>query len=253
MSISENITADNIFIALKYFANQYRKEFGNQSCEITIVGGASVLLNYGFRDSTQDVDYFGTPPQELNDIVLKVADKLKIDQHWLNDDFKFSPSYSPKLREVSTYFCSYNNGNLEIRTVKGEPLAAMKMLSGREALSDIPDIIGIIRGEKKLGNEILFDKICEQGDFLYGDKFVVSESLMKRVKDYCSMNIDDLDLAYRESVNKAYIIKEEIIIKTDANKQLLNRDAVKELGIDIEKKWYHTPGSTGGSKDESCI
>ena len=51
------ISKEKAFLYLKEFANEYRKLNRNApAAEIIIVGGGSILLNYGFRDSTQDFD-----------------------------------------------------------------------------------------------------------------------------------------------------------------------------------------------------
>ena len=57
---SENrfeFTKDNIDTYLKELAKEYRKLVGkNMPAEIILIGGASVLVNYGFRDMTTDID-----------------------------------------------------------------------------------------------------------------------------------------------------------------------------------------------------
>ena len=56
---SENrfeFTKDNIDTYLKELAKEYRKLVGkNVPAEIILIGGASVLVNYGFRDMTTDI------------------------------------------------------------------------------------------------------------------------------------------------------------------------------------------------------
>ena len=51
------ITKENIDIYLKELAKDYRKAVGkNMPAEIILIGGASVLINYGFRNMTTDID-----------------------------------------------------------------------------------------------------------------------------------------------------------------------------------------------------
>ena len=48
---------DNLDNYLKELAKEFRKINGSRtSAEITLIGGAAVLVNYGFREMTYDVD-----------------------------------------------------------------------------------------------------------------------------------------------------------------------------------------------------
>ena len=50
-------TKENIDTFLKEVAREYRKLIGkNMPAEVILIGGASVLLNYGFREMTTDID-----------------------------------------------------------------------------------------------------------------------------------------------------------------------------------------------------
>ena len=50
-------TKENIDTYLKEVAKEYRKQIGkNMPAELTLIGGAAVLVNYGFRDMTTDID-----------------------------------------------------------------------------------------------------------------------------------------------------------------------------------------------------
>ena len=53
MSAEKPITKENLDTYLKEVAKQVRKLNGKaMPAEITLIGGASILVNYGFRDST---------------------------------------------------------------------------------------------------------------------------------------------------------------------------------------------------------
>lgn len=41
---------------LKELAKEYKKRNKNVPAELILVGGASVLINYGFREMTTDID-----------------------------------------------------------------------------------------------------------------------------------------------------------------------------------------------------
>jgi len=53
MSHSNYISKENIDVLLKDFAENYKNiSINKDKLEIILVGGASVILNYNFRDST---------------------------------------------------------------------------------------------------------------------------------------------------------------------------------------------------------
>ncbi len=58
--LSDNVkafTKDNLDTYLKELSREFRKLNGKQMpAEIILVGGASILINYGFRDATYDCD-----------------------------------------------------------------------------------------------------------------------------------------------------------------------------------------------------
>jgi len=62
--------------------------------EIILIGGASVLANYGFRSVTYDVDAIIHASSAMNDAVIRTGDRLKLPTNWLNMDFKTTKSYS---------------------------------------------------------------------------------------------------------------------------------------------------------------
>jgi hypothetical protein len=50
-------TKENIDLYLKEVAKEYRKQAGKKMpAELVLIGGASVLINYGFRNMTTDID-----------------------------------------------------------------------------------------------------------------------------------------------------------------------------------------------------
>lgn len=50
-------TKDNLDSYLKELAKEFRKINGSRTpAEITLIGGAAILVNYGFREMTYDVD-----------------------------------------------------------------------------------------------------------------------------------------------------------------------------------------------------
>lgn len=154
---------------LKELAKEFKRITGRKtSAEIIIVGGGSVLLNYDFRMNSVDVDAFNTYESAIKDAAKLVADKYNLSQQWLNDDFKKTPSYSPRLRQYSSYYKTFSNV-LEIRTISREYLVAMKMVSGRKYKNDLSDILGILYYHYKNNDEITYQQIEKAVENLYGN------------------------------------------------------------------------------------
>ena len=67
-------TKENLDQYLKELAKEYRKRSGkNTPAEIILIGGASVVINYGFREMTYDADAIITASSYMR-ILRKVSD-----------------------------------------------------------------------------------------------------------------------------------------------------------------------------------
>lgn len=152
----------------KELAKEYRKLSGKSiPAEIILIGGAAIIENYGFRETTTDIDALITASSAMKDAISNVGNKLGLPAGWLNDDFKKTDSYSSKLYEVSKYYKSFY-GVLNIRTVSEEYLIAMKLKAGRKYKNDLSDIVGILFEHKKNGSEITENQIMTAIEKLYG-------------------------------------------------------------------------------------
>ena len=130
MQSKEKITRANAMDIIRRFAKEYRKTLGKAPGEIIIVGG-SIMLNYKFRDATQDFDVILRAASGIKDVITRFADDNNLPRDWMNSDFVKTASYSDVLMEVSRHYCWLNNHTLEIRTVSGVYLIAMKMIGYR--------------------------------------------------------------------------------------------------------------------------
>ena len=73
---------------LKELAKEYRRMVGkNMPAEIVLVGGAAILANYGFRESTQDIDAIITAASAMKDSITVVGNRYDLPSGWLNSDF----------------------------------------------------------------------------------------------------------------------------------------------------------------------
>lgn len=192
------ITKENAYPILKAFAKEYKKQNGTSvPVELVIVGGGSILLNYGFREVTQDLDIMVQSLSLVKNVSYRIADLYNLPDNWLNTDFMHTASYSDKLREVSKHFCSFNNGSLEFRTVNGEYLIAMKMVSAREYRNDISDVVGILIYMKEESEDFSMERIDHAIDFLYGKREnVIKEDVYNKVTKYTEWSATELKKEY---------------------------------------------------------
>ena len=162
-------TKENIDTYLKEVAKEYRKQIGkNTPAEMILIGGASILVNYGFRDMTTDIDAVIQAASVMKDVINRVGDRYDLPNGWLNQDFVRTESYSPSLSRFSEYYKTYSNV-LTIRTVAAEYLIAMKLRSGRQYKRDLSDVLGILAEHEKSGKPISLERIQIAVSDLYGD------------------------------------------------------------------------------------
>lgn len=134
---------------LRELAKVFRKLNGKtMPAEIILIGGASVLINYGFRNSTYDIDAIIMSSSAMKQAINQVGDKFNLKNGWMNTDFMKTKSYSSKLTEHSKYYKTFSN-ILEVRTVTAEYMVAMKLMAGRKYKNDMSDIIGIKSSQRQ--------------------------------------------------------------------------------------------------------
>lgn len=176
-------TKDNIDFYLKEVAKEYRKLVGKRMpAEITIVGGGSVLMNYGFRDMTTDIDAYIQAASSMKDAINKVGDWYDLPNGWLNADFRKTDSFSSNLGRYSQYYRTYSNV-LIVRTVSAEYLIAMKLMSGRRYKHDISDVFGVLMEHEASGNPISMEQIEKAVADLYGEWDALPDKSKKVVED----------------------------------------------------------------------
>lgn len=161
---------ETIDSCLKELGSLLKKRLRNKSsrCELIIVGGASILLNYGFRLTTTDIDCSDEYKILMNDLVSEIAEKHNLPTDWINTSFVNTKSYSPKLSQYSVHYKTFGNGVLEVRTIKDIYLLAMKIVSGRKYKNDYSDIYGIINEYHKRKEMISVEMIEKAIIDLYG-------------------------------------------------------------------------------------
>lgn len=174
LSDPKAFSSDDLFDFLKILAKKFRKLNGKTTpAELYLVGGASILLNYNFREMTYDIDALIRASSAMKDAIRQVSDEYKLPSDWLNTDFKNTSSYSPNIIKYADYRCELCNV-LRIYTVSAEYLIAMKLMAGRDYKHDLSDVVGIVSEHniKASNNDkpiITLDTIKKAVVDLYGD------------------------------------------------------------------------------------
>ncbi len=203
-------------------AKSYKKlNRNNPNAEIVLVGGAAVSVKYDFRSSTTDIDAIIKAGSTMKEVIQKVADENGLPGDWLNQDFKNTNSYSPKLSECSRFykvFCQC----LTIRTVEDEYLIAMKLCSARQYKQDLSDIVGIIKEMQEKRKEIGYEKIDSAMHYLYGGW----EKVKPEIKEWLNeiLNCTDLEQLYYETRKNEKVNKKALIMAQEEYKDDLNAD-----------------------------
>lgn len=164
---ANSFNKDNLDTYLKELAKLFRKQNGRgATAEVVLVGGAAILVNYGFREMTTDIDAIIHASSSFKDAINQIGDRYNLPNGWLNADFMRTASYIAKLNEFSQYYKTFS-GILQVRSVSAEYLIAMKLKSGRKYKNDLSDIIGILAEHKKRGQAITWDKVNQAVFNLY--------------------------------------------------------------------------------------
>ena len=233
MQSKDKITRANAMDIIRRFAKEYRKTLGKAPAEIIIVGGGSIMLNYKFRDATQDFDVILRAASGIKDVITRFADENNLPRDWMNTDFIKTASYSDVLTEVSRHYCWLNNQTLEIRTVSGIYLISMKMAAHRDYRNDISDAIGIMIEEAEAGNRFSYAEI----DTAYQKLYHKTPDLKTQelFQELCAMSIEDLTIMYDSQKGSESIVGDQLItyIEEGAN---INTKNVTDVAARIREK-----------------
>lgn len=234
MSTEIVFTKENLDACLSRLAKEFRKLNGTKvSAEIVLIGGAAVLANYGFRDMTYDIDAIIQASSSMKDAINRVGDEMGLPNGWLNSDFTKTKSYSPKLLQYSEYYKLFGYV-LEVRTVSGEYLVAMKLMSGRKYKNDISDVIGILKEQKEIGKPLTLEKIQTAACDLY-DSW---DNLPRESKDLITdiMRYEQYEALYEQYRNNERIAKESLIDFEKKYPGVTNTDNVNDIIRNLKER-----------------
>jgi hypothetical protein len=144
----EKLTRARIVHALNLLGELAEKE--GVTLELCIYGGSAMMLAYGARDGTKDVDATVQPGEVGARLAQQIAEQLGLDESWLNDDIRKFLSdrgtFAPlEIQELE----SSAKQHLKITRASAGYLLAMKCLACRPDLPgwqrDVGDIRFLVR------------------------------------------------------------------------------------------------------------
>ena len=227
MSAEAPITKENLDSYLKAVAKQFRKLNGKtMPAEITLIGGASILVNYGFRDSTYDVDALIQASSSMKDAINYVTDTMGLPNGWLNEDFKNTKSYTPRLVNYSKYYRTFSNV-VTVRTITGEYLVAMKLMAYRQYKHDISDIVGVLREQQKAGDPLSYERIEKAVTDLYDGWENLPADAQTMIRSM--LDNEDLDALFEAYANEEAAAKDALLTFEDQYPDVLKEDNLTDI------------------------
>lgn len=235
MSSNVSFTKENLDGYLKELAKEYRKMNGNQTpAEIILIGGASILVNYGFREMTYDMDAIIHASSSMKDAINRVGNRMGLPNGWLNTDFQNTASYTPKLVQYSKYYKIFSN-IVKVRTISEEYLVSMKLMAGRQYKNDLSDVVGIILEQKNKDNPISLEDIKRATCELYGEY----EKIPERSREFIetALNSTELEAFYLKCREDELANKDVLLEFQEGYLGVLNENNLSDiLRIAREKK-----------------
>jgi hypothetical protein len=130
----KNLTKKDILAGLGRLSELAQKE--NVILEMSIYGGALMLLAYDARPTTKDVDAIILPPEIGRQLVMRVAEEKDWSEDWVNDDVKQFVSMTETRHSWAP--AGLNAPALRISRPTAKYLLAMKVMACRKALPGHP-------------------------------------------------------------------------------------------------------------------
>lgn len=234
MSIDVPFTKDNLEGYLKELAKEYKKRGRGIPAEMILVGGASVLINYEFRAASYDIDASYESPAVMKEAINAVGDKFGLPNGWVNDEFKKTASYTPKIVQYSENYRTFSNV-LQIRTIRAEYLVAMKLVSGRQYKKDLSDIAGIVYEQQMAGKPLTYEMIDKAVCNLYGNW----DNVEKYARDLLDkiLACDDLQRLFIELSEDEKAAKESLAEMIKKYPTVVKQDNVNDvIAATLKKK-----------------
>ena len=234
MLSDQPFTREDLDRYLKELAKEFRKRSGKtMPAKIILIGGASVVINYGFREMTYDMDAILDAASSIKDAIRFVGDRFGLPAGWINDDFMKTESYTPGIVRYSQYYRTFSNV-MTVRTVTGEYLIAMKLRSGRQYKYDRSDVIGILWEQEKRGDPLSLERIRKAVEDLYGSY----EALSADVRQFIEAAVRDgrYEALYSRVRQAEAENRKNLLEYQEEKPAVVNRDNVNEVLAALRKR-----------------
>lgn len=234
----KEFSKESIDIYLKKLSKIYKKlSAGRMPAEIILVGGSAIAVNYHFRQSSTDIDAIIQAPEVMRDAICRIRDEEGLPGDWINSDFTKTASFSPMLRLYSKHYRTFSNV-VEVRTITGAFLIAMKMRSGRIYKHDLSDIIGILIEEnEKRENPINITEIRDVCEKLYGETGydAMPAASRKLIENSVNLDIQELHNLYRQQT-ETEVENCRLLVQFEAdNPGVLNSENLETIAESLRK------------------
>ena len=215
-------------------AKEFRKRNGkSKPAEIILIGGASIVINYRFREMTYDMDAIIDAASSMKDAINYVGDKFGLPNGWMNDDFMRTESYTPRINQYSKYYHTYSNV-VTFRTVTGEYLLAMKLRAGREYKYDRSDVIGILWEQEKMGDPLSLERIKQAVVDLYDSYDVLTDDVKQFIEK--ALENRDYEAVYARVSQAEAENKENLLEYQEAKPGVITGDNVSDIIAALRKR-----------------
>ena len=234
MLYDKPFTKENLDKYLGELAKEFKKKNRkDMPAEIVLIGGASVIVNYGFREMTYDMDALIIASSAMKDAIQAVGYKYDLPRGWLNDDFVRTKSFTDKIIQYSKFYRSFY-GVLNVRTVTGEYLVAMKLKSGRQYKYDRSDVIGVLLEREKEGAPLSLEMIQKAVADLYGSYDVLKEDVRLFLENI--MANGDYEEMYLRTRQYEIDNRNNLVEYQDQNPGVITRDNVDDIIAALRKR-----------------
>ncbi|MBI3890446.1 MAG: hypothetical protein HY303_02835 [Candidatus Wallbacteria bacterium] len=126
-------------------------ELLTQDVEITVAGGAALIVAFKIDRGTADVDAVEAVPrvdQEFRQAVQETAELLELNKHWLNDSAKgFADVLAPDFRKRRLHVGNFNR--LRVYSLGRRDLILMKLFAMRA--QDLEDLGLLAPSKEEIG------------------------------------------------------------------------------------------------------
>ncbi|MGH9017678.1 MAG: nucleotidyltransferase [Acidimicrobiales bacterium] len=129
---ASDLERQEIESALEELGSELEKR-GIRDARLLLVGGAVMVMDFGAREMTDDVDGGVYPAKVVLEVAAEIGERRGWDPKWLNDAAKiYIPDFKrPDWKSIKKV------GTLEIFTADARAMLAMKMRASRGARDEI--------------------------------------------------------------------------------------------------------------------